>query len=61
MTNVFVMTKHFFGRDKSMLTTTEYLCRDTYLSQQTRVCHDKGFVMTSILLSWQKTFYRDKQ
>ena len=53
--------------DKSMLAVTKLLlcnkivCHDKIftkvLPQQTRVCHNKSFVMTSILFSWQKTFF----
>ena len=42
----FGSTKHVFCRDKSMLVV---------LSRQTRVCRNKSFVSTSILLSRKKT------
>ena len=49
--NTFVMKKDVFCCDKHMFVVTK-----VFLSQQNYVCvcHDKSFVMTSILLSWQK-------
>ena len=45
-TYMFVMTKHVFCRDKS---------RDkTFLSWETRICRNKSFVTTKIILSQQK-------
>ena len=43
--DVFVVTKHVFCCDKSMLVTT-----NIFLSQQKNVCHSKRFVTTSLLL-----------
>ena len=58
------VTKHVFYRDKSMLATTKRLSRenilvttkDRYLSQQTRVCHDKHtFVATKDVFRCNKS------
>ena len=57
---IFVVTKHVFCRNKSMLAVTKLLSRQNYVCHskiffaQTCVCHDKSFVATGILLSWQK-------
>ena len=61
-TNMFVMTKRVFCHDKSMLVSTKCLswqtqvCCDRYLllSRQKYVCHNKSFVVASILFSQQK-------
>ena len=45
--HLFVMTKHVFCRDKSMLVTTHFCC-DKYLSQQQFLLRQKYFVVTNI-------------
>ena len=57
----FVMTKllsrqNYVCRDKIYLSRQKF-GRDKYLSRQTRVCHYKSFVTTSIFLSWQNTCF----
>ena len=49
--HVFVATKHIFCHDKNTIVAINVL------SRQTRVCRDKSFVATIILLSRQKTCF----
>ena len=64
-TNIFVVTKHTFCHNKSMLD----FCRDKHIFVVTNICHDElTFVMTNTcflcdktrLLSWQKYACDDK-
>ena len=56
--HVFVVTKHVFCHDKSMLAATKLLSQQNYICcDHFCCCCDKNFVMTSILLSWQKTCF----
>ena len=58
MTHTFVMTKHVFSLDKSMLVVTK-LCsfRQNYVCCDKRFVITNTFVTTSILLSWEKTCF----
>ena len=68
--HIFVVTKHIFYRDKSMIVMTKLFCCNkhnfvtTKLLSQAYFCHDKRpfcddkhvFVMTKVCLSWQIVF-----
>ena len=51
---MFVARNMCFSRQKKQ---QKYVCRDEYLSPQTRISRDKRFVWTRILLSRQKTYF----
>ena len=63
--HVFVMTKHIFCHNKSMLVATKLLSWQTYLCHDKTgcdryLCRDKhNFVVTKVLL-WQAYFCQDK-
>jgi len=50
---IFVMTKHVFCCDESMLVVTKHLSKQNYVAAK-YFCHDKSFVATSTCLSQQK-------
>ena len=57
----FLLRQTRFCRDRTrVLSRQKYACGDKYLSRETRVCCDKGFVATSILLLRPNTFVAAK-